>query len=129
MQYPTRLRVITPEGAKFFQSPAEIWSWIKQQLQARPSGESRPRPGRRKSQHRWSTIPNVPITPSPKEKHHVGQSVVEAVALMSSSGSGQSSALWGLGEKGSDLDHNSSISETPSIVPPVVTPRSADELI
>ncbi|KAJ1213343.1 hypothetical protein NDU88_000981 [Pleurodeles waltl] len=39
MQFPARLRVITPTGVQFFLASLEVWSWTECQPGPGPSGE------------------------------------------------------------------------------------------
>ncbi|KAJ1115672.1 hypothetical protein NDU88_003894 [Pleurodeles waltl] len=126
-----RRRMITPSGVEFFSDLEEAWAWLESRLDSDPNTMShhhkknrRPRLRRRQLSHRIDP-------PTPKDAQEERQWLMAAVAQLGGTSDGSDMASPSNLQKEdeqSDSDGETATSTQSSVVLPVVTPGTADEL-
>ncbi|KAJ1100798.1 hypothetical protein NDU88_005873 [Pleurodeles waltl] len=129
MHFPARLGVVTQIGVEFFTTPQEAWVWLERMPDLYPGGPFQrwKRKRRLRSHRRQSTA--RPGPPTAQEVQEEWQRVVAAVALMGDSSLSNMSPAQELSREQTESDSESAASTHSSVIFPVVTPGTADELI
>ncbi|KAJ1083002.1 hypothetical protein NDU88_003163 [Pleurodeles waltl] len=132
MQFPARLRVVAPSGTELYSTPVETWAWLESRLTSEPNANPqhrvkrrRPRPTRHQPTYRRD-----PLTMD--EALNERRQAMEAAARIG--GATRRSAITPPRSPQKEDEHSDSDSETAmsthaSILLPMITPGTADEII
>ncbi|KAJ1128693.1 hypothetical protein NDU88_007068 [Pleurodeles waltl] len=130
MQFPARLRVVTPTGIQFFAAPREAWDWAEGQSKLGPSRPPQSQKRKRFPCSRQWERATLTGSPTAQEAQKGRQEEVAAVASLGGSSPDPLSLLREASADGTDSGRDSISSIPFSDIRPVVTlGTTADEII
>ncbi|KAJ1177096.1 hypothetical protein NDU88_002358 [Pleurodeles waltl] len=132
MLFPARLRMVTPTGTMFFSTPEDAWSWLESQTTPDLTNNAQQDKKLRCTRSRGRQITQRSDPPNPDEVRKERRRVVEAVAMLGGRARRSNIASPSSSQKGddhSDSDNGTQISTQSSIIMPMITPGTSDEII
>ncbi|KAJ1154482.1 hypothetical protein NDU88_007234 [Pleurodeles waltl] len=127
MQFPIRTQVVTTTGVEFFASLQEAWSWLERMPDLDPGESSQRQKRHPRSRRRRPTV--GPGSPTAAEAQEERQRMVAEVASLGDSPLSNMSPAREMSREQTDSDNESAASTHLSVILPVVTPSTSDELI
>ncbi|KAJ1199772.1 hypothetical protein NDU88_003605 [Pleurodeles waltl] len=131
MLFPARLRVVTLTGT-VFSTPEDAWSWLESQTTPDLTNNVQQDKKLRRTRSRRRQVTQRSDPPKPDEVRKEIRRVVEGVAMLGGRARGTNIASPLSSQKGdnySDSDNGTEISTHSSIILPMITPGTSDEII
>ncbi|KAJ1099869.1 hypothetical protein NDU88_004963 [Pleurodeles waltl] len=124
-----RLWVVTTTGVEFFANPQEAWSWLERMPDLDPGELFQRRKRKRRPRSQWRRRTVGPGPPTAEEAQEEWQRVVATVDSMEDSPLCNMSPARETSREQMDSHNESAASTHLSVILPVVTLGTADELI